>query len=220
MQGGRIMSVHGAPILRNVFGKGSNRNGNTVLQKLSKALNAAGKETENGAVAKNGVQKKDGFTIQSGIMEFLNPTAGLSEEEKQAYENKILQKLRSGKKLTSEEMNYLRVKNPAMYAQAARVQAMRENLKSQLESCRSKEEVEKVYGDAVSLVGKEDPMKEAIIAAYDDVTKEFKETDQYQALPEKEEDAENNKKSAQGGGSEDGDPYGLDGAAKTGRDLF
>ncbi|OLA29117.1 MAG: alanine--tRNA ligase [Firmicutes bacterium CAG_194_44_15] len=85
-----------------------------------------------------------------------------------------MQKLRSGKKLTSEEMNYLRVKNPQLYAQAARVQAMRENLKKQLENCRSKEEVEKVYGNSVSMVGKDDPMKEAIVAAYDDVMKEFK----------------------------------------------
>lgn len=212
------MSVPGASILRNLFHKGSSAN-SPVSQKLFQAVNISGKGNQNGVTAKDSAQKRDGFTIQSGIMEFLDPTAGLSEEDKQAYESKILQKLRSGKKLTSEEMNYLRVKNPSMYAQAARVQAMRENLKNQLESCRSKEEVEKVYGDAVSFVGDKDPMKEAIIAAYDDVTKEFKKTDQYQALPQKEENAEDTKNFVQDGGSEDENTYKLDGVTETGRDL-
>lgn len=174
------MNIQASQIMKNVFGKGENGKGNTIFDKVSGAVNPTTSKQSN----------NDSFDIESVMMGYLDPTEGLSEEEKQAYEAKIMQKLRSGKKLTSEEMNYLRVKNPQMYAQAARVQAMRENLKNQLENCRSKEEVEKVYGNSVSRVSKNDPMKEAIVAAYEDVTKEFKKTDKYQALPQKEEDAD------------------------------
>lgn len=174
------MNIQASQIMKNVFGKGENGKGNTIFDKVSGAVNPTTSKQSN----------NDSFDIESVMMGYLDPTEGLSEEEKQAYEAKIMQKLRSGKKLTSEEMNYLRVKNPQMYAQAARVQAMRENLKNQLENCRSKEEVEKVYGNSVSMVSKNDPMKEAIVAAYEDVTKEFKKTDKYQALPQKEEDAD------------------------------
>lgn len=182
------MSIQGAPILKNLLGKENNKK--TIFDKLSQSVKITGKTTGNSVdAAGSNVQKMDGFSIQSELMEYLDPTAGLSEEEKKAYEEKIMQKLRSGKKLTAEEMNYLRAKNPQLYVQAARVQAMRENLKKQLENCKSKEEVEKVYGNFTSMISKDDPMKEALVAAYDDELKEFKKTDKYQALPEKEEKA-------------------------------
>lgn len=172
------MNIQASQILKNVFGKEAPGKSKTFLEKLSSAINKTiDKES-----------KTDSFDIESVLMEYLDPTAGMSEDEKKAYEERIMKKLRAGKKLTAEEMNYLRAKNPQLYAQAARVQAMRENLENQLKNCRSKEEVEKVYGNAISMVAKDDPMKEAIVAAYDDVMKEFKKTNQYQALPEKEED--------------------------------
>lgn len=174
------MNIQASQIMKNVFGKGEKNKISNIFDKVSGTVNPA-TDTQS---------ESDSFNIESIMLGYLDPTEGLSEEEKQAYEAKIMQKLRSGKKLTSEEMNYLRVKNPQLYAQAARVQAMRENLKKQLENCRSKEEVEKVYGNSVSMVSKNDPMKEAIVAAYDDVMKEFKKTDKYQALPQKEEDAD------------------------------
>lgn len=187
------MSIQGAPILKNLLGKENSKK--TVFDRLSQSVKITGKTTGNSVdAAGNSVdaagsqtQKLDAFSIQSELMEYLDPTAGLSEEEKKAYEAKIMQKLRSGKKLTSEEMNYLRAKNPQLYMQAARVQAMRENLRNQLENCKSKEEVEKVYGNFTSMISKDDPMKEALVAAYDDELKEFKKTDKYQALPAKEE---------------------------------
>ena len=174
------MNIQASQIMKNVFGKGEKNKISNIFDKVSGTVNPA-TDTQS---------ESDSFNIESIMLGYLDPTEGLSEEEKQAYEAKIMQKLRSGKKLASEEMNYLRVKNPQLYAQAARVQAMRENLKKQLENCRSKEEVEKVYGNSVSMVSKNDPMKEAIVAAYDDVMKEFKKTDKYQALPQKEEDAD------------------------------
>ncbi len=189
------MSIQGAPILKNLFGKENAKK--TFFDKLSQSVKIAGNTAQNDANASgSNAQKIDGFSIQSELMEYLDPTAGLSEEEKKAYEEKIMQKLRSGKKLTAEEMNYLRAKNPQLYVQAARVQAMRENLKNQLEHCKSKEEVEKVYGNFTSMISKDDPMKEALVAAYDDELKEFKKTDKYQALPAKEKDTKEEKEFA------------------------
>ncbi len=194
------MSIQGAPILKNLLGKENNKK--TIFDKLSQSVKITGKTTGNSVdAAGSQKQKLDVFSIQSELMEYLDPTAGLSEEEKKEYEEKIIQKLRSGKKLTAEEMNYLRAKNPQLYVQAARVQAMRENLKNQLENCKSKEEVEKVYGNFTSMISKDDPMKEALMAAYDDELKEFKKTDKYQALPEKEEDAKKEN------GADSGDSY-------------
>lgn len=177
------MSIQGTPILKNLLGKETAEKRKTVLDKVSQAVKIEGKQGE----AKETGQKIDGFSIQAELMEYLDPVAGLSDQQKKAYEERIMQKLKSGKKLTSEEMNYLRAKNPQLYVQAARVQAMRKNLEKQLENCHSKEEAENVYGMAVSMVGEEDPMREAIVAAYDDVVKEFKKTEKYQSLPEKEE---------------------------------
>ena len=54
----------------------------------------------------------------------------------------------------------------------------------------SKEEAQSVYLDTLTHISEDDPMKEYIIAAYDDdAWKEFQKSDQYQSLPETKEDA-------------------------------
>ena len=102
---------------------------------------------------------------------------------------KIIAKLKSGKKLTSEEMRFLQAEDPQLYQQAARVQAMRGSLESGLAHSTSKEEAQSVYLDTLTHISEDDPMKEYIIAAYDDAMKEFQKSDQYQSLPETKEDA-------------------------------
>ena len=62
-------------------------------------------------------------------------------------------------------------------------------LESGLAHSTSKEEAQSVYLDALTHISEEDPMKEYIIAAYDDAMKEFQKSDQYQSLPETKEDA-------------------------------
>lgn len=57
--------------------------------------------------------------------------------------------------------------------QAARIQAMRDSLEQQLEHCKSKEEAAKVFSDTMSMVSDKDPMKEYIVAAYQDAYNEF-----------------------------------------------
>ena len=131
----------------------------------------------------------DSFSVTQNISELLSPACGMSEEEKKAYLAKIIAKLKSGKKLTSEEMRFLQAEDPQLYQQAARVQAMRGSLEAGLAHSASKEEAQSVYLDALNHISEDDPMKEYIIAAYDDAMKEFQKSDQYQSLPETKEDA-------------------------------
>lgn len=139
---------------------------------------------------------RDVFEITSSIMEFMNPTSGMSETEKQEYLAKINQKLKRGEKLTGEEMEYLRETDPGTYAQVARVQTMRESLENQLKQCQSKQAVAETYGAAMTQIGEDDPMKGAISAAYGKVLEEFKGSGDYTSLPEKkEDDGANNDKS-------------------------
>lgn len=131
----------------------------------------------------------DSFSITENISELLSPACGMTEEEKEAYLSKIMAKLKSGKKLTAEEMRFLQAENPVLYQQAARVQAMRDSLETRLAHATSKENAVSIYSDAVSHIGENDPMKEYIVAAYDDAMKEFRKTDTYQQLPQTEKDA-------------------------------
>ena len=53
----------------------------------------------------------DSFSVTQNISELLSPACGMSEEEKKAYLAKIIAKLKSGKKLTSEEMRFLQAED-------------------------------------------------------------------------------------------------------------
>lgn len=130
----------------------------------------------------------DSFTVTQNISELLSPACGMTDEEKKEYLAKIMAKLKSGKKLTAEEMRFLQAENPQLYQQAARVQTMRDSLEMRLAHSSSKEEAQTIYSDALSTVSDDDPMKEYIVAAYDDAMKEFKKSDAYQRLPQTKED--------------------------------
>lgn len=140
----------------------------------------------------------DSFSITQNISELLSPACGMTEEEKSSYLAKIMAKLKSGKRLTAEEMRFLQAEDPQLYQQAARVQTMRDSLEARLSSCSSKEEAETIYADALSHVGDDDPMKEYIVAAYDDAMKEFRKSDGYQSLPDTEKDAAEGKDKEKG----------------------
>ena len=112
----------------------------------------------------------------------------MTEKEKQAELARIQAKLKSGKKLTEEEMRFLQAVDPQLYMQAARIQAMRDSLEQQLEHCKSKEEAAKVFSDTMSMVSDKDPMKEYIVAAYQDAYNEFQKSGKYQHLPQKSSD--------------------------------
>ncbi len=139
------------------------------------------------------VSGKDTFSVSGLISDLVSPACGMTEEEKQAYLAKIRAKLERGEKLTAEEMRFLQAEDPVLYQQAARVMAMREALENQLKQCTSKEQAQNVYSAAVYSVSKDDPMKTCIIAAYNNVMKEYMESDEYKSLPDTEKEAKEKK---------------------------
>ena len=130
----------------------------------------------------------DSFSISKSISELLSPACGMTEEEKKEYLAHILAKLKNGEKLSGEEMRFLQAEDPVLYQQAARVQMMRDSLENRLAGCASKEEALEVCTDALSSVSEEDPMKEYLVAAYQKVIDEYRQSDEYQALPQEKED--------------------------------
>ena len=116
-----------------------------------------------------------------------------SEEEKARYEAKINEKIRLGEKLSPAEMNYIQRTNPSLYMRVKRIQMQRELLEKKLKQCRSKEEVEEAYNQAIASIDKKDPDRALVVKAYENVTKEFKSTRQYKLLPRTRKDDDSNK---------------------------
>ena len=135
--------------------------------------------------------------LKVAVQDFLDPTAGMTDAQRERFVKKLYAKIQSGKKLTADEMAYLRKYDPVTYMKVARIQAQREALEAQLKSCKSKEEVQKVYTDAVIRVPEDDPAREELMAAYADAYDEFKKSDDYGSLPQKDDDRD--KKAGTGG---------------------
>ncbi len=113
--------------------------------------------------------------------------ADMDEEARKKIDAKIQAKLEAGKRLTAEEMRYLRRYNPGLYAVAMRVEAKRKSVEERLKHAHSKSEVEQILGEALSTINKNDPNYKYLTAAVMDTIKEFKKTDSYRKLPQIEE---------------------------------
>ena len=121
----------------------------------------------------------------------------VSEEDREAYEQKIRQKMQSGKKLTPEELNYLRVYQPELYRSALRVETARKILRTKLKNCKSKEEVENVVSiqNEVLKAMEGDPDREYMSAMVRHEVEAFKKSHAYARLPQRiENDRDKNKK--------------------------
>lgn len=159
-----------------------------ITQNLGKS-NLGAHRTNAGIDSAVPVSGKDSFDIAQHISDLLSPACGMTEEEKESYYNKIMGKLKSGKKLSPEEMRFLQAEHPEMYQQVARVQAMRDGFEARLKTATSKQKAQEIFADSLSHVADDDPMKEYIVAAYQDAMKNFEKSDEYKELPETEEDA-------------------------------
>ncbi len=131
--------------------------------------------------------------LRVAVKDYLDPTAGMTDEQRERFIRKLYAKIQSGKKLTQDEMAYLRKYDPVTYMKVARIQAQREALEAQLKNCSSKEEAQELYTDTVSRVPDDDPARKELLAAYDDAYKEFKESGEYGSLPEKDENSKKNR---------------------------
>lgn len=126
---------------------------------------------------------------KTAIEALVDPTSGMDEPQRANYEQKIMQKLKSGRRLTSEELDYLRIHNPEMYKIAVRVETERKVLKTKLNNCKSKEEVQQVISIQMEVLKamKGDPAQPYMMAMVDKEVRDFKRTSEYARLPEKEE---------------------------------
>ena len=146
--------------------------------------------TQNLGKSNLGVHRSmDSFDIAKHITDLLSPAYGMTAEEKESYFNEIMGKLKSGKKLSAEDMRFLQAEHPELYQQAARVQAMRDGLETRLKTATSKQKAQEIYADSLSHVSDDDAMKEYVVAAYHDAMKNFEKSDEYKDLPETEEEA-------------------------------
>ncbi len=123
--------------------------------------------------------------LRVAVKDYLDPTAGMTDEQKERFIKKLYAKIQSGKKLTPDELAYLRKYDPVTYMKVVRIQAKREALETQLKNCKSKEEAQELYVDIVSRIPEDDPARKELLAAYDDAYEEFKKSDDYGSLPEK-----------------------------------
>lgn len=130
-----------------------------------------------------------GLQLKEAVDSIFDPTTGMTEEQKKKFVEKLYRKLETGKKLTADEMQYLRMNDPVTYAKAARVQAMREAFKKQLENAKSKEEAADMYLTNMSRIGEDDPAKKELQAAYEDVYSEFRKMNAYKKLPDTRKEA-------------------------------
>ena len=116
-----------------------------------------------------------------------------SEEMKQKKLASIQAKLHAGKKLTSEEMEYLRAADPEAYMHAVRIQQTRKSVEEALKHAKSKQEAQEIISSAVSSITKNDPDRDALIAAVSDVADKFMKSSEYQKLPATDEDVKKRK---------------------------
>lgn len=131
-----------------------------------------------------------GLQLKEAVDSIFDPTTAMTEEQKKKFVEKLYKKLENGKKLTPDELQYLRMNDPVTYAKAARVQTLREAFKKQLENAKSKEEAADMYLQNMSRISEDDPAKKELEAAYSDVYEEFKKTENYRRLPETRKEAE------------------------------
>lgn len=135
---------------------------------------------QNDAAKMSNVDKKN---ILKQMREAMSGVEFESEQEESEHEERIIEKIRSGAKLSQSELNYIRMKNPEAYARAVRMQLKREMLENKLKNCKTKEEVEDVSCMELGSIGKKDPDQECMINTIKRVITEFKKTSEYRRLP-------------------------------------
>lgn len=132
-------------------------------------------------------------------------------EQNDPEKTNVYTKLNSGKKLSAQEMEYLRNHDPMSYQKAKEMEAERESYKRELKNCKTKEDVERLrtsrlavrFAVANSISSNANipkSVKAGLMAqelakaqALDEETREFKKSLQYRAMPtdaEKKEEYE------------------------------
>lgn len=152
-------------------------------------------------------QAKNTSSDNTGILQYMdavtkNTNDAAAEEKKQQKLQHIMNKLKHGKKLTAQEMEFLKMNYPDAYQRALRVQKMAEMLENQLKHAKSKQEANGYIAAAIGGVSDDDPDKEYLVAAYNEISKEFHHSSAYHRLPDTIEDTKKQRKSSGDNGFE------------------
>lgn len=110
---------------------------------------------------------------------------------------RILTKFNSGKKLSSEELNYLIKNAPASVDRILRITAEREQTERMMHMAKSKTDVQLVVFQASKVIDKSPDPEEKLVRAkhLQDARVEYEKTDEYKEKPNTPLDGENQGKS-------------------------
>lgn len=145
------------------------------------------------AVGENRNRKRTEASIWKEVIEAMaDPAAGMEEPERKNYEQKIMQKLKMGKRLSSEELDYLRIHNPDLYRTAMRVENARKAFRTRLSNCKSKEEAQQAISGQMEVLKamKDDPDREYMTEMVKKEIETFKKSSAYAKLPATREEGE------------------------------
>lgn len=139
------------------------------------------------------------------IKQFKEDLKDMREGKKIAY---LDNKLKSGEELTTDELQYLKKNNPALYQEAMEIKQEKEQYRRELKACKSKEEVEKlkinkmnsfmaqaksIRGNATISKAKKLELMERLLKKINGINKDhidFVESLRYKQLPDKEDSKE------------------------------
>ena len=136
---------------------------------------------------------------------YVTPTQGSTESPNTKVEL-LHSKLKRGEELSSSELNFLKQNSPGLYEKAVKINQERKEYKQQLESCKTKQDVEKMKNLKMNRFAKEieainrSPLsqseKEEKLemvkmrqAAIENEHKQFVKTNHYKSLKETDEDS-------------------------------
>lgn len=127
------------------------------------------------------------------IWDLMKPDSKLTEAEKaqkrEAIQKKIediKMKLKSGKRLSESEMNFLKKHAPDLYKKAQVAEAERQSYKQAIKSCKTKDDVQKVFLEkmrqSLSVSDMDQEMAEYMSAAVQQEHIKFTKSDDYKKM--------------------------------------
>ena len=127
-----------------------------------------------------GQQKKPEPVVQNGFSAFLKKS---NEVKKATALECITNKIKFGKKLTRDEMEFLKIHNPELYLRAAKIEKEREEYRNALRNCKTKEEARNLHIITAFQPKMESDLK---MALFDEFT-EFLKSSEFEELPNERE---------------------------------
>jgi len=125
-------------------------------------------------------QKQPDSVAPNGFSEFLKQN---NETKKAAALECISNKIKFGKRLTRDEMEFLKIHNPDLYARAVKIENEREEHRRALRNCKTKEEARNLHIAKAFQPKMDSDVKMALFDEYI----EFVKSGEYKELPNERE---------------------------------